>query len=360
MGSVIYERAYYHCCHCHTGHFPTDHEFRIDEHQSPGAGEVIALAGVLHPFEEVAEGPLPRLSGLHVSASTVQRTTERIGQDVAQRRSVGETFGPDVPWDWNRDAQGKTVAYIGLDATGVRQQGPHGEKAEGRMPWVATVFNPQPTQERRRRRIWDSRYVAGLMSLAEIGQQLRRECQAVGVDQAQRVIALTDGGNGLENCLTDTVAGRCEELIFILDFRHASEHLQEFAKVMIPNEQERENQVDAWCHRLKQEGGPELLAELQRLDLSASTPLIKESHRLLIGYFQKNQHRMDYPTYVKNGWQIGSGKIESACKSVVALRLKGPGMRWHEPGTHALCQLRALNKSQPECWRSYWKTKAIT
>jgi hypothetical protein len=63
---------------------------------------------------------------------------------------------------------------------------------------------------------------------------------------------------------------------------------------------------------------------------------------------------MDYPTYVANGWQIGSGEIESACKGVVNRRLKGPGMRWHLPGTTALCQLRALYKSEPILWQHYW------
>jgi hypothetical protein len=37
---------------------------------------------------------------------------------------------------------------------------------------------------------------------------------------------------------------------------------------------------------------------------------------------------MDYPRYRSKGWQIGSGPVESACKTVVGQRLKGPGMRW--------------------------------
>jgi hypothetical protein len=361
MHAVTYERAYYHCGHCHQGHFPTDAEFRIEQHQSPAANEVIALAGVLEPFEEAAQQALTRLSGLRVSASTVQRTTERVGDDVAQRRRNDETFGPEETWDWNRDAQEKTVAYAGLDGTGVRQQGPHGEKAEGRMPWVATVFNPQPTHEKhRRRRLWESRIVSGLMSLAEIGRQLRRECRAVGIKQADRVIALTDGGAGLENCLVDVVAGQCQELIFILDFWHASEHLREFANVFLPEESVRDAQVTAWCHHLKHAGGTKLLAELDALDLSRASPLVQKSHRQLTGYFRKNLHRMNYPQYIRNGWQIGSGKVESTCKSVVALRMKGPGMRWHTRGTNALCQLRALYKSQSACWQAYWKPTPTT
>ena len=181
FGKIVYERAYYHCRHCKSGWFPTDAEFGIDDRQTPGAREVISLMGVLEPFEPTARHVLPRLTGLSVSASTVQRTTESVGADVADRRASGETFGAEHAWDWNLDASGRRVAYVGLDATGVPQQGPKGEKLECRMPWVGLVFNPQPTGEKRLRRIWDTRYVAGLMSLEEIGQQLRSECRSVGI-----------------------------------------------------------------------------------------------------------------------------------------------------------------------------------
>ena len=96
--------------------------------------------------------------------------------------------------------------------------------------------------------------------------------------------------------------------------------------------------------------------ELESLNLASASPAVRENHRQLTGYFRSNLHRMDYPQYVANGWQIGSGKVESACKSVVAGRLKGPGMRWREYGTTALCQLRALHKSQPGCWQHYWNS----
>ena len=353
LGDAVYERAYYHCSHCHTGIFPTDEEFGIEDKKTPGATEIIALMGVLEPFEEGADEVLPRLSGLNVSASSVQRTTEAVGADVAERRADGETFGPDASWDWHTDATGKRVAYVGLDATGVRQQGEHAERVEGRMPWVGTVFNPEPPHQKRHQRMWDSRYVAGLMGLPDVGAQLRRECRAVGIDRADRVIALTDGGNGLEDCLTDVLAGQVAEVEFILDFWHASEHLQEFAKLWIADEESRSTQVKAWCHQLKHEGGGALLETLQALDLSRASPQVREAHRQLTGYVGSNLHRTDYPRYVQNGWQIGSGKVESACKSVVARRLKGPGMRWRESGTTSLCQLRAMYKSR--LWSTYWK-----
>src|SRR5204862_8199516 len=61
-------------------------------------------------------------------------------------------------------------------------------------------------------RVWPTRYVCGVMTLEEIGRQLRAECTAVGIAQADIVLALTHGGNGLETCPVDTVlAGLARE-----------------------------------------------------------------------------------------------------------------------------------------------------
>ena len=112
------------------------------ERSTAGAREVIALAGVEDAFAVSAERVLQRLSGLSVSASTVQRVTETVGGDLAGQREHGDDSTPDESWDWSCDAQGQRVAYVSLDATGVPQQGPHAERADGRMAWVASVFSP--------------------------------------------------------------------------------------------------------------------------------------------------------------------------------------------------------------------------
>lgn len=359
LGEAVYERAYYHCRHCHRGWFPTDGELRVVKRRSPGQREVIAMVGVLEAFEEGGRGVLHRLSGVSVSASTLRRFTEAAGRDVADRRSRGEAIGPDVPWQWQVDALGRRTAYVSLDGVTVLQQGPYGEKAEAKVAWMGAVFNPQATTEKTRRRVGDRRYVSGLMSLPEIGGQLRRECDAVGVSRADVVVALTDGGNGLEDCLVETLRGLSKETRFILDFYHASEHLVEFAKTLFPHDDERrKEQSHAWCHRLKHQGGEALLTELDALDLTGRPAAVQEAHRQLTGYLRGNRHRTDYPEYVKNGWAIGSGMIESACKTVVNQRLKQSGMRWRPPGTTELCHLRALYKSEHSLWQVYWQTTA--
>jgi hypothetical protein len=357
FGKVAYERAYYHCEKCGHGHCPADHELDVENRKTRAAEEVISLGAVTDAFKEAAEKVLAKMSGLRVSKSTVHRTAEEVGDKLARQKAAGETISPKKLWNWHLDAQGNRVAYISLDATGVLQQGPDHKKTEGKMAWVGCVFNPQPTHEENRHRMKNARYVSGLMSLPEIGFQLRQECQAVDIQDADLVIALTDGGAGLEDCLLDAVAGQMKQLEYILDFFHASEHVHDFAKVFLPgDEKTRKAQADDWCHTLKHEGGRTLLTELESLDLAEARPEVMEAHRLLANYLRNNLHRTDYPRYVKNGWQIGSGVIESACKSVVGGRLKGPGMRWRPYGSTAMCQLRALYKSTDHLWDQYWRT----
>jgi len=52
---------------------------------------------------------------------------------------------------------------------------------------------------------------------------------------------------------------------------------------------------------------------------------------------------------------IGSGAVESACKSVVQARTKGAGMRWSGAGAQRVVALRALHRSGR--WDAFWQTQ---
>ena len=67
-----------------------------------------------------------------------------------------------------------------------------------------------------------------------------------------------------------------------------------------------------------------------------------------INYFTANQQQMDYPLYRSLGLPIGSGAVASACKNVVATRMKRSGMMWSD-GAKDMLQLRASVKS-----RRFW------
>jgi len=348
-GRVRVERAYYLCNHCHAGHCPRDAALGLTKADlSRGATEAVALAGALGSFAEAAQKILPKLSGLRVSESTVERATERVGEDVGKRLSTGQTFGKPSHWKWSKDAEGKTVGYVSADATGVGMQGDNGTAAEGRMASVGMVWNAgRPGQVR---------YVCGLTGgLKVLGESLRNQAAQVGMDGAQRWVAISDGGAGIEDWLRVNFA-RVEAVI--LDSYHVAEYLNEWAKVLHPDEAEARGVAKTWCHRLKHEGGPVVLADLKGIDVSGRSATVQEAHRVLLVYFGNQVHRMDYPSYRAKGWLIGSGPVEAACKQVVGQRMKGSGMRWGETGADAVCHLRAVFRSEKAQWDAYWTSLA--
>jgi hypothetical protein len=357
LGAVRVERAYYHCRRCRAGHCPGDAHLRLgDAALSAGAREAASLAGALGSFAEAAEKVLPKLAGLRLAESTVERAAEAAGADVGARLREGETFGPAAPWPWPADANGDGCAYVSVDATGVGMQGEGGAKAEGRMAYVGLIFAPGAKGgAAEKARPGRARVAAGLEGLADLGERLRRQAGQVGIDAARRWVALTDGGAGLEE-FVGVYFPRSE---CILDFYHAAEHLNGLAKALRPGDEEgAKTLAGAWCQALKHEGPKAALAELRGLDLRGRKREIKEAHRLLIGYIEKNEHRMDYPRYQQEGLLIGSGHVEAACKAVIGQRMKGNGMRWGEAGADAICHLRALFKSEKGQWDAYWASAA--
>jgi hypothetical protein len=319
---------------------------------SPAASEVASIAGVQTSFAQSAEVTLQKLCGLRLSESTVERATEVAGERLGELLRNKTTFAPRKPWRWQRDTHGKRCAYVSLDATGVRQQGENACQAEGRMAYVGMLYNPRSPHDVEKPEPHQVRYLAGFYSLDELGRQLRRQAADVGWDEAEQQIALSDGGAGLEEFFRKNFP-RAE---CILDFWHAAEHLVELGSALYPEDETRRNQtVDDWRHRLKHEGGLSMVRRLMAFDLTPHSPAAKQAHADCLRYFQNHQHRMDYPRYLANGWQIGSGPVESACKTVVANRLKGSGMRWGSDGSDAVCHLRALYLSQPGQWDAFWK-----
>lgn len=359
LGALRLGRHYYYCPGCHQGTCPLDAVLGLREHDlTPAAEEVVCLAGVQAGFAEAAGKILPKLANLRVSESTAERATEAAGLRLAQAQAAGQTFGPKQPWAWPTDAEGKTVAYVSADATGIGMPGAKGAAAEGRMAYVGMIDNPVPDRREQwadptgKRPAWQARYVAQVQPLAALAGPLRRQAGQVGLDGAPRWVALSDGGSGLEDFLRDNF-GRVDAVI--LDFYHVTEYLGRLSKAWHPGDAAA---AEAWreagCHRLKAEGGGPVLAAPRGLDRRGEPPAARAASDEVVTYFANQCHRMDSPSYVAKGWQIGSGPVESACKTVVGQRPKGGGMRWGADGADAVCHLRALFRGSDGQWEAFW------
>lgn len=353
-------RSYYYCRCCGKGFFPFDQAAGISSRRlTPAAERLATLAGAVADSFAKGSELLEDMAAIRLSEATVQRTTQDTGRRLESLLGQGYTFGATVPWEWRRDAKGRSVAYCTIDATGTRQQAKDGGKAEGRMAYVAGVYNPAPPD-------WlrpagqappplQARYLSGLYELAQMGPLLRRQAAQVGMEQAEVWVVLSDGGNGLEDFAHANF--NRPDLVVILDFYHAASYLEKLAKALHPSDPtQAKSQAEAWCRLLKEEGGATTLAVLRTWAWPARWPAaLRQQWEDTQTYFSKNVHRMEYPEYEAEGWQIGSGVVESACKTVVGQRLKGAGMRWGEDGAHALCHVRALYRSEKGQWDAFWK-----
>jgi hypothetical protein len=343
-GAVRVRRAYYYCGRCHQGYLPYDEALGLVDEISPGLRPLVCLAGTLAPFADAAEDVLKRFSGVRVSASTVLRTTEGEGERLRAQLKEGRMVEPTraEPF-WTKPPEGdQPAAYVGLDAFSVPMQGLRAGKAEHRMLYTALLYTPDKEH---------TRYLVDF-ELDALAEQVRAQARAVGIEQVSQLIAVTDGGNGLEEALQRQLAAN---LTTILDWYHAAEHLCDFAKSWLGNDDQA---CAAWQHEAKgvlyERGGDALLAHLRALQLPPGTSAdVGEEFRKLVGYFENNRHRTDYPSYRAKGWDIGSGPTEAGCK-IIGERLKGSGMRWVEDGAATVAALRALYVSGGTVWDGFW------
>lgn len=251
---------------------------------------------------------------------------------------------PAVEWDFTVEGKKETVGYVGLDAFSVPIQGPGGKKSEHRMLYLGTLYTPDKSS---------AHYLVDF-DLDRLGRQLRQASIALGFGRADRVVALSDAGNGLE----PTFRGHFDTaLVCILDWYHAAEHLHDYAARLHPGDGPA---ALRWAEAAKgvlwEKGGKALGEHLGGLP-AVSDAGVAEEFRKLVGYFAHNEHRTDYPEYRARGWDVGSGPTEAGCK-VVGARLKGSGMRWAEVGAEKVGPLRALHASGPETWDAYWSKSA--
>jgi hypothetical protein len=343
-GEIHVQRAYYYCGRCKQSFLPYDDALGLMDEISPGLMPLVCLAGTLLPFADAAEDILKRFSGVRVSASTVLRCTEAAGERLRAQQKEGRMVKPtqgEPKWTAPR-AAGQPAAYVGLDAFSVPMQGAGATKAEHRMLYTALLYTPEKEH---------TRYLVDF-ELDTLADQVRAQARALGITEVSALIAVTDGGNGLEEALERHLA---ENLTTILDWYHAAEHLCAFAKVWHAREEARCRQ---WQEEAKgilyEQGGEALLAFLHAISLPPHTAAeVREELRKLIGYFENNRHRIDYPTYRKKGWDIGSGPTEAGCK-IIGERLKGSGMRWVEDGAATVAALRALYVSSGKLWDGLW------
>jgi hypothetical protein len=156
---------------------------------------------------------------------------------------------------------------------------------------------------------------------------------------------LADGApemwNLLESNFPVSVFGRLHRCV---DFWHVVEKLSAAAKAIAGDDAAARAMSWGWRHQLRRRKDA---AESIRDELLASgrAEVVIDGDRPVhdaITYLSNNAHRMNYAGAITKGLPIGSGNVEATCKTLVGLRMKRCGSRWHrDTGNHVL-HLRAL------------------
>ena len=138
-----------------------------------------------------------------------------------------------------------------------------------------------------------------------------------------------------------------------IDRYHLSERLAETLRITEPDARMRHQPLARWNHALDTDDTAiDRIARWvanQLTSLQGEALSIVEAHWT---YLVNNNDRMRYATLRRVGLPCGSGATEGACKSVVMIRAKGCGQRWHEDGVTAALTLRAVYLSErlPTMW----------
>jgi hypothetical protein len=350
FGTFTILRDYYYHSGKKLGHFPADAGLGLEVGYTPALARLMCLEGADEPGFEKAERHLKESAGIEVSARQIQRVVGRVGADAQVWQ--GAESSPEVT-----DAP---VLYVSADGTGVpaRQEalaGRKGKQADGsaktRQVYLGCVFTQHKTDEKGHpMRDWNSTsYVCGIMPIHEFGPLLRREAIRRGMGSAGKVVLLIDGAVSLEcmgkDCFKDATQ--------IVDFFHAMEHAAVVLELLIGKDHpEYRRRLRQWAKRLLKNGVKKLIEESRRESMDTARQAAVED---ALGYFVRNEGRMQYGTYRKNGFFIGSGVVEAGCKSVIGYRCKQSGMRWSMEGAQNILALRCIHSSRRS--DAFWNSR---
>lgn len=358
FGHFPLQRDYYYHPGKKQGHYPADAALGLEVGYTPALAQLLCLEGADEATYLKAERHLEQTGGICVSARQIQRVIQRVGQAAQQWQER-----PAEPRECERcDA---SVVYLSADGTGVPMVpeelvGRKGKQADGkaksRQVYLGCVFTQHKVDEKGRPvRDWDSTtYVSSFKSIDDFGPLLRQEGLRRGMATAEKIVLLIDGANGLENMGKQNFKG----CVQIVDFFHAMEHAGLVLDALIGKDHpDYKPRLRRWAKRLLTDKVNALIHETrQECAGKAGAAAVEKA----LHYFVTNVSRMQYGTFRKAGYFIGSGVVEAGCKTVIGGRCKQSGMFWSEPGAENVLALRCIHSSRrlEQFWKHRLNTKA--
>jgi hypothetical protein len=169
-------------------------------------------------------------------------------------------------------------------------------------------------------------------------------------------IILNDGGRNLWSYIDSTTL--FDDFEKLIDFHHVREHISTTAEGIFGKDSQDGRD---WYHKMEglllsyDDGAARVIRSIEYyLDKEKRDSNRQKLIQSGLTFMNNNAHRMEYKRFRDNGWAIGSGPVEAACKSIVKLRMCRNGMRWSVTGGQVILTMRSIVKSNR--WEQFWKT----
>ena len=343
------------CRTCHMECRPLRDLLGVEPGRISGSlARLLALMAAVAPYSLAARLAW-LLLGVEVNAMSVWRAAQRLGQAAADYSEGLSAYHADSRSQGivNQDAPQTVVLSVdgcalGMQVRAQRRRRKDGEKPpslpgvpDGHFREVKTgvlLLPDERVETSPGRHSLVRRFLVSCLGDADaIFHRLYAQLRELGWMGANTTVVIVgDGAEWIWNRAKWFIR-RCE----ILDFWHALEHAWTFARLRYGD---GSAQADRWVHQIAEDlrAGKvqDVIARLKRLH--PNTAELRESLAGLIHYYTENAGRMRYDEYLRLGYGIGSGAVESAHKQVIHARLRQAGMRWSEAGARRLLALRLL------------------
>ena len=354
FGCFELKRDYYYHEGKKQGHYPADAALGLEVGYTPALARLMCLEGADESSYQKAQNHLLETGGIEVCARQIQRVVQRVGEPAQKwQEREAQSGGSAVP-----------IMYISGDGTGVPMRkeelvGRAGKQPDGgaktRLAYLGCVFTQHKRDEEGHpvRDYQSTTYVSSMGSIEEFGPCLRQEALRRGLALALQVVLLIDGATGLANMGRLCFAGAIQ----IVDFYHALEHAGQVLEALLGSKEhpDYKTRFRQWAKRLLKDGVEKLIAQVRQESAGTARAQAVEKE---LGYFVNNIPRMQYGTFRRQGFFIGSGVIEAGCKTVIGSRCKQSGMFWGEPGAENILALRCIHASRR--LNEFWKDRLNT
>ncbi len=321
--------------------FPLDEHLKLTKQSwSPETIQNAVRLGVEIASYERAAAAFEALTRLPLSKSSLQRLVTETGAVLVEEQAAEAKAMVQVPKNeegvvW-RDVPKPDSEVMAVSSDGVMVNLINEGWKEVKVVSISAVT---PTLDEENGEVevnlTHHSYRAGLWDAATFTNHHWAEACRRGLEKAKTVVCISDGALWIWAMVFLCFSTRIE----ILDWWHAVQRLWDIAlgTYQPANAAPWVQQAKGWLARSQLR----YLFRQIRCLYPRMTPM-PEPVRQAIGYLFRNRHRMDYASFRQQGFPIGSGTIESACKTVVQARMKQAGMRWSRNGAQSMLALRCL------------------